>query len=167
MSSKKERIGLFPGSFDPVTLGHLDLIRRAAGMVDRLYVGVLVNNSKKSLFSVDERVKMIQLSVVGLDNVEVIAFDGMTVDCCRKLGASVMIRGLRCVKDFEYELEIAQINRKLAEDVESVFLMTDPALSFVSSSTVRELGRYDADLSPYLPEELIPFVREKFAAREN
>ena len=156
------RIGIYPGSFDPITLGHYDIIVRAANLVDKLIIGVLNNSSKKPLFSVDERVDMIKKVTAELDNVEVEAFDGLLVEYATIKGANVIIRGLRAVSDFEYELQIAQTNHKLNKEVETIFLAASTHYPFISSSVVKEIARYRADISKFVPELIERQIYEKF-----
>ena len=125
MNNVREKIGIYPGSFDPVTLGHLDIIERSSRMFDRLIVGVLYNKSKKALFSAEERVKMIRSVTGHLCNVEVVAFEGLSVDFARSVGARVLVRGLRAVTDFEYELQMAQTNHAMCHNIDTIFLTTD------------------------------------------
>lgn len=162
MQERSERIGLYPGSFDPVTLGHLDIIYRAAPLFDKLYLGVLVNFGKKTLFSSKERVKMLERVTRDLPNVEVISFSGLLVDCCRKYNAFTLVRGIRGVTDFDYEMQLAQGYRALDSRIDTIFLFADPAVSYVSSSSARQLAEYGGDLEAFLPEELIDEVRAKF-----
>ena len=145
---------IYPGSFDPVTLGHLDLIERAAGMVDELVIGVLVNTAKNPLFSTDERVSMLECVTENFPNVSVEAYEGLLVNFAAEKGASVIVRGLRMVTDFEYELQLAQTNRVLNRDVETLFLMTSLKYSYLSSSTVREALAFGADISAFVPPQL-------------
>lgn len=161
----EERIGFYPGSFDPITLGHLDIIRRAAPLFDKLYIGALVNLQKKTLFSAEERVKMIQRVTKDIPNVEVISFSGLLVDCCRKYHAFTLVRGIRGVTDFDYEMQLAQGYRALDKRIDTVFLFADPSVSYVSSSSARQLAEYGGDLEKFLPEELIVPVRNKFSAK--
>ena len=160
--SRAEHIALYPGSFDPITLGHLDIIRRGAKMFDRLIVGVLVNQAKKSLFSPEERATMIREVTQDIPNVEVITFSGLTVDCCRELGVRFMLRGLRAVTDFEYELQIAQTNHLMEPEVDTVFLTTDIRYGYLSSSVVREIATYGGPIEEFLPESIVPLVRAKY-----
>ncbi len=150
----KERIGIFPGSFDPITLGHIDLIRRAAEMVDILYVGILVNPAKKSLFSEAERVRMTEHALGGLPGVRVVSFGGLVVDFCREIHATVMFRGLRNASDFEYELELAQGNRILNRGVDTVFLACEPSTGYISSSAARNIAAFGGDVSAYVTPEV-------------
>lgn len=161
----EERIGFYPGSFDPITLGHLDIIRRAAPLFDKLYIGALVNLQKKTLFSLEERVKMIERVTKDIPNVEVISFSGLLVDCCRKYHAFTLVRGIRGVTDFDYEMQLAQGYRALDKRIDTVFLFADPSVSYVSSSSARQLAEYGGDLEKFLPEELIVPVRNKFSAK--
>ncbi len=164
MEEKREKIGFYPGSFDPITLGHLDIIRRAAPLFDKLYIGVLVNLQKKALFSSEERVKMVQCVTEDIPNAEVITFSGLLVDCCRKYNAFTLVRGIRGVTDFDYEMQLAQGYRALDGRIDTIFLFADPAVSYVSSSSARQLAEYGGDLEAFLPEELIDTVRDHFAA---
>ncbi len=164
MEERREKIGFYPGSFDPITLGHLDIIRRAAPLFDKLYIGVLVNLQKKALFSSEERVKMVQRVTEDIPNVEVITFSGLLVDCCRKYDAFTLVRGIRGVTDFDYEMQLAQGYRALDGRIDTIFLFADPAVSYVSSSSARQLAEYGGDLEAFLPEELIDTVRDHFAA---
>ena len=144
-------IAVYPGSFDPVTLGHLDIIERSAHMVDRLIVGVLQNNSKTPLFSVEERVKMLEDVTSYLPNVEVRAFGGLLVDFVHQCQADVIVRGLRAITDFEYELQMAQTNHKLEPSVETDFLTTSLEYSYLSSTIVKEVAFYHGDISKFVP----------------
>ena len=164
MEERREKIGFYPGSFDPITLGHLDIIRRAAPLFDKLYIGVLVNLQKKALFSSEERVKMVQRVTEDIPNVEVITFSGLLVDGCRKYDAFTLVRGIRGVTDFDYEMQLAQGYRALDGRIDTIFLFADPAVSYVSSSSARQLAEYGGDLEAFLPEELIDTVRDHFAA---
>ena len=160
MNSQK-RIGVYPGSFDPVTFGHLDVIERASRLFDKLIVGVLFNSNKKSLFSADERVRMIQEVVSSLNNVEVVSFEGLSIDFARKYGAHVLVRGLRAVTDFEYELQMAQTNHAMCPDIDTIFLTTDLRYSYLSSSVVREVAAFGGDVGLFVPESIIPCLKEK------
>jgi pantetheine-phosphate adenylyltransferase len=155
------RSAIYPGSFDPVTLGHWDLIQRAAKLVDRLVVAVLHNPEKAPAFSVDERVAMLQELVAPLPQVEVTTFHGLLVDFAKAQNAQVIVRGVRAFSDFEYEFQMALMNRKLAPDLETVFLMPKEKYSVVSSRFVREIGGMGGNLGDLVPESL----RERIAAR--
>lgn len=156
------RIGIYPGSFDPVTNGHLDIIRRSSKLVDKLIIGVLNNSKKKPVFSSLERKAMIEQVTKDLPNVEVEAFDGLLVEFASVKKADVIFRGLRAVSDFEYELQIAQLNRTLDPDLDTVFLATSVEYAYLSSSSVREIASYQGDISSLVPEVLVPVVRERF-----
>jgi pantetheine-phosphate adenylyltransferase len=154
---------LYPGSFDPMTLGHLDIIKRASLMFDELIVAVLNNSEKTALFSVDERVKILTEATKDMKNVRVDSFSGLTVDYCLQNNLHIMIRGLRAVTDFEYELQIAQTNRKISDNkVDTVFLTTDLQYSYLSSSTVKEIARYGGDVSHSVPDYVEAALKEKF-----
>ena len=159
------KIALYPGTFDPVTLGHLDIIRRAAGVCDKLVIGVLPNSAKRPWFSVEERIELIKKVTSELDNVEVESFDGLTVDFGKKIGASVIVRGLRAITDFEYELQIAQINHKLNPDIDTIFFTTSVEYSYVSSSIAKEVASYGGDVSGLVPHEIIDDLFEKHKSR--
>ena len=154
-------IAVYPGSFDPVTLGHLDIIERSAHMMDHLIVGVLQNNSKTPLFSVEERVKMLEDVTSYLPNVEVRAFGGLLVDFVHQCQADVIVRGLRAITDFEYELQMAQTNHKLEPSVETVFLTTSLEYSYLSSTIVKEVAFYHGDISKFVPDVVRERIREK------
>ncbi|CDC92786.1 phosphopantetheine adenylyltransferase [Roseburia sp. CAG:380] len=151
---------VFPGSFDPVTTGHVDLIRRASRMFDRLVVGVLVNSAKQPLFSKEERVAMLREITANQDNIEVSSFEGLLVDFVKEQHADAIVRGLRTPGDFEYELPLAQANHKLSVQADTIFLASAPEYSYISSSAVRELLRYQADISGYVPETVLRYMRE-------
>ncbi len=159
--------GIYPGSFDPITLGHLDVIRRASKIMDELIIGVLINSAKAPLFSVDERVKLIRQVVIDIPNVKVQAFDGLTVDFAKEHKASVLIRGLRAITDFEYELQIAQTNSKLNSQIDTVFFTTSVEYSYLSSSIVREIARYGGDIAKFVPESIIPIIYDKYRGKKS
>ena len=154
------KVGIYPGSFDPVTTGHVDLIRRASRMFDRLVVGVLVNSAKQPLFSKEERVAMLREITADQDNIEVSSFEGLLVDFVKEQHAEAIVRGLRTPGDFEYELPLAQANHKLSVQADTIFLASAPEYSYISSSAVRELLRYQADISGYVPETVLRYMRE-------
>lgn len=145
---------VFPGSFDPVTNGHIDLIKRASKIFDRLVVGVLINSAKIPLFSVEERVEMLEKLTSEFGNVTVQSFDGLLVDFVKMTGSDVIVRGLRTSQDFEYELPLAQTNYKLSDGTDTIFLATSPEHSYISSSAVKELLRYNADISDMVPAQV-------------
>ena len=146
------KIAVYPGRFDPATYGHLDVIRRAAVSFDKVIVGVLHNSSKSPLFSVEERVKMLEEVTKDIPNVKIIPFEGLLVDFAHKLNAKIVIRGLRAITDFEYELQMAQTNHKLASDVETIFLTTNLQYSYLSSTTVKEVAAFGGDISQFVPD---------------
>ncbi|MBR2044786.1 MAG: pantetheine-phosphate adenylyltransferase [Agathobacter sp.] len=159
---------VYPGSFDPITFGHLDIIERSAKMVDELVIAVLRNSSKNSLFSLEERVNMIKEVTREIPNVRVETFDGLLVDYMRQIDASIIIRGLRAVTDFEYELQIAQMNHVLKDDAETIFLITNLKYSYLSSSLVREIASYGGDITKLVPKQLIDRIYKKYNVdREN
>jgi pantetheine-phosphate adenylyltransferase len=144
-------LAVYPGSFDPITNGHLDLIRRGSDLFDRLIVAVLRNTEKSYLFSVEDRLELLSESVVDLPNVEVAAFDGLLVDYARKRGAMRILRGIRALSDFEYEFQMALMNRRLAPDLETVFLMPREEFTFLSSKLVREVARLGGPVDAFVP----------------
>lgn len=152
---------VYPGSFDPVTYGHLDIIRRSCHMVDELIVGVLYNKAKMPLFSVEERVRILEETTKDLPNVKVVPFEGLLVEFARKMEARMVVRGLRAVTDFEYELQMAQTNHKLEPAVETVFLTTSLEHSYLSSTIVKEVAAFGGDISQFVPEAVETKVREK------
>lgn len=154
---------LFPGSFDPVTNGHMDLIRRGAAMFDTVYVGVLHNVEKKGLFTVEERVDMLKKCCADMDHVRIVAFSGLTVDLCRQLNVQVLLRGVRSVRDLESEMSLHHINHMLDERIDTVFLPASRGMEDVSSSVVRELARFRGNADAFLPPPAAEMVREKFA----
>ena len=156
------RKAVYPGSFDPITFGHLDIIERSAKMMDELVIAVLRNSAKNSLFSLEERVNMIKEVTKDLPNVRVETFDGLLVDYMREIEATIIIRGLRAVTDFEYELQIAQMNHVLKDDAETIFLITNLKYSYLSSSLVKEIASYGGDITKFVPEELINRIYNKY-----
>ena len=160
------RVGIYPGSFDPVTKGHLDIIRRSAAMVDKLVIGVLNNSKKQPVFSAAERKQMLEMVIAGLPNVSVEVFDGLLVDFAKQQDAKIIFRGLRAVTDFEYELQIAQLNRNLNPELDTVFLVTSVEYAYLSSSAVRELASYGGDFSNLVPEQIQTLVKEKYKKKK-
>lgn len=157
-------IAVCPGSFDPVTLGHLDIITRGAKVFDKVIVAVLNNRSKQPLFSVEERVQLLRDVTKDLHNVEVDCFHGLLIDYVKEKKASAIIKGLRAVSDFEYEMQMASINRKLDEDVETFFMMTNNKFSYLSSSIVKEIAKYNAPVGDLVPEIVEKALQEKYRA---
>ena len=152
---------IYPGSFDPVTFGHLDIMTRACTIVDELIIGVLRNKAKMPLFSVEERVKMLEEVTCNLPNVRIIPFEGLLVDFAKELDAKVVIRGLRAITDFEYELQMAQTNQKLQSDIETLFLTTSLDYSYLSSTTVKEVAAFGGDISQFVPEAVADRMKDK------
>ena len=162
-SETGERIGLYPGTFDPVTLGHADIIRRGAKLVDRLVIGVTTNPSKDPMFTPDERIEMVRAEVArqGLGNVEVRGFDALLMKFAENVGATLIVRGLRAVADFEYEYQMAGMNQQLNAGIETVFLMADVSLQPIASKLVKEIALFGGDIGPFVSRE----VREQVIAR--
>lgn len=156
------KIGIYPGSFDPVTLGHLDIIERSSKLVEQLIIGVLVNSSKSPLFSDLERVELLKKATAHLSNVEIVSYNGLLVDFAKERNADVLIRGLRAVTDFEYELQLAQTNKKLYPQVETIFLATNVNYAYLSSSVVREIAKYGGDIKQFVPESIVQSVYDKY-----
>lgn len=153
---------IYPGSFDPITFGHIDIIKRAAKFCDELVVGVLNNSAKKSLFSIDERVNMIKEVTKDIPNVTVTSFDGLLVDHMHEIGANIIIRGLRAVTDYEYEIQIAQTNHVQDPEIETVFMTTNLQYSYLSSTVVKEFASYGGDISKFVPEQFIDRIAAKY-----
>ena len=162
-STVSARVGVYPGTFDPITLGHLDIIRRASTLVDRLIVGVTTNPSKNPLFSPEERIAMVEResAALGIDNVEVVGFNALLIKFARKQGATVILRGLRAVADFEYEYQMAGMNQQLDPGVETVFLMADVALQPIASKLVKEIAMFGGEIAQFVS----PTVRDEVMAR--
>ena len=158
-----KRIGIYPGTFDPITLGHADIIRRGAKLVDELIIGVTTNPSKNPMFTTDERFAMVEREVrnLGLDNVKVVGFNALLVKFANKMGANVIIRGLRAVADFEYEYQMAGMNQQLDDNIETVFLMADVSLQPIASKLVKEIAIYGGDITPFVS----PKVKDEVIAR--
>mgnify|MGYP002581206154 CR=1 FL=1 len=161
------KIAVYPGSFDPATYGHLDVIKRAAVSFDKVIVGVLHNSAKSPLFSARERVNILEKAVQDIPNVEVKAFEGLSVNFARENHAQVIIRGLRAVTDFEYELQMAQTNRKMNADVDTMFLATSLEYAYLSSTIMKEVANFGGDLSKFAPREITDAVEEKLKKRET
>lgn len=156
------RVGVYPGTFDPVTLGHMDIIRRGATLVDRLVIGITTNPSKSPMFSVEERLAMLRREVAGIaSDITVVTFDSLLMDFAEREGATIIVRGLRAVADFEYEYQMAGMNQQLNAKIETVFLMADVALQPIASRLVKEIALYGGDIRPFVPRE----VASEVAAR--
>ncbi len=161
---KKLRIAVYPGSFDPVTFGHLDIIQRSAKQFDLLIVAILNNTSKNPLFSVDERIGLLQEVTKHIPNIEIDSFRDLLVRYMKSKHADVIIRGIRSVTDFEYELQMASTNHSLDNEIETVFMMTNPKFSYLSSSIVKEVARFDGDVHELVPPYVEEKLRHKYAA---
>lgn len=158
---------VYPGSFDPVTKGHLDIIARSADLVDELIVGVLQNNVKSPLFSLEERVNMLLDVTRTIPNVRVESFGGLSVDFVKKCDAQFIVRGLRAITDFDYELQMAQTNRILNRDVDTIFLTTSLEYAYLSSTTVKEVAAYGGDISRFVPSQVVDRVYEKLREKNK
>ena len=156
-----KRIAIYPGTFDPVTFGHLDVLERASRMFDKVIISVAKSSAKKTLFSIDERVRLIKSVSANLKNVSVESFDGLLVKYAKSKKAGAIIRGLRAISDFEYEFQMALTNRKIAPNIETVFLMPSEKYSFISSTLVREAAKYGADVSSFVPRAVTKKIKSK------
>ena len=152
------RTGVYPGTFDPITLGHMDIIRRGAKLVDKLVIGVTTNASKSPMFTVEERLAMVRRETADLPGVEVVAFDSLLMDFAESMGASIIVRGLRAVADFEYEYQMAGMNQQLNNRVETVFLMADVALQPIASRLVKEIALYGGAIDRFVPRQVVQEV---------
>ena len=158
------RTGVYPGTFDPITLGHMDIIRRAAHLVDRLVIGVTTNPAKSPMFTVEERLAMVRRETTDIPgDVEIVTFDSLLMDFAEREGATLIIRGLRAVADFEYEYQMAGMNQQLNDDIETVFLMADVSLQPIASRLVKEIARYGGDISKFVPPAVAEQVSERVA----
>lgn len=156
------RTAVYPGSFDPVTNGHLDIIRRAAKMVDKVIVAVIHNPNKSPLFSLEERMELLKKVTKDIDNVEVDCFTGLLVDYVKEKNVDVIVKGLRAVSDFEYEFQMALVNKKLNPKVETIFMMTSSEFSYLSSSIVKEVFRFNGDINELVPDVVIKAMKDKY-----
>ena len=159
------KIAVYPGTFDPVTLGHLDIIRRGAHLVDKLVIGVTTNPSKSPMFSVEERMAMVRRELAGLgEEIEVVSFDSLLMDFAERQGASMIVRGLRAVADFEYEYQMAGMNQQLNDRIETVFLMADVSLQPIASRLVKEIALYGGDIAKFVPKAVVADVARRVEA---
>jgi pantetheine-phosphate adenylyltransferase len=159
------RIGVYPGTFDPITLGHMDIISRGAKLVDKLIIGVATNPSKSPLFTLDERVMQVRRETAEIGNVEVVSFDALLMHFAEAQRASVIVRGLRAVADFEYEFQMAGMNQQLNDDIETVFLMADVALQPIASRLVKEIASYGGSIDKFVPSTIASEVRDRIASK--
>ncbi len=155
------RRAIYPGSFDPVTFGHLDIIKRSAKQVDELIVGVLCNKAKTPLFSVEERVKILEKVTKDIEGVKIIPFEGLLVDFAKAMDADMLVRGLRAITDFEYELQMAQTNHKLDPNIETIFLTTSLEYSYLSSTIAKEVASFGGNIEQFVPAEIVGLVEQK------
>lgn len=160
MENENQKIAIYPGSFDPITLGHLDVLRDGAKMFDKVIIAVAENSAKSGMFSVEKRKELIKESVKDIPNVEVDSFEGLTIEYAKKKGATILLRGLRAVSDFEYEMQLSQNNRALCEDIKTVFLITRPEYNFISSSAVKEILNNGGDVSKFVPSEVVGMLKK-------
>ena len=158
---------IYPGSFDPVTLSHLDIIRRSAAIADELIVGILNNKAKTPLFSVGERVKMLEEVTKDFPNVKIIPFEGLLVEFAKQMDAKVIVRGLRAITDFEYELQMSQSTHPIDPEIETLFLTTSLEFSFLSSTTVKEVASFGGDITQFVPEVIVKKIKEKMEERKG
>ena len=163
---KKNRKAIFAGSFDPITNGHLDIICRASKIFDELQIGVLYNPNKKGLFNFDERIELIKSCTSHLDNIKIVSFDGLLVDYCDANGISTLVRGVRSEADVNYELQMAHMNKELNPEIETIFLPTNTKYSFISSSLIKEVLTFDADVKNLVPEQVLKALKNKHRGRE-
>lgn len=155
------RIAIYPGSFDPITKGHLDILKTGAGLFDKVIIAVARNSEKKGFLTFDERVELIKKSVKDIENVEVDSFEGLTIEYAKKKNAQILIRGLRAVSDFEYELQLSQANSSLCSEIKTVFLTTKPKYNFISSSTIKEIYINNGDISKFVPAPVYEFLKSR------
>ena len=160
------KIAIVPGSFDPVTNGHIDIIKRTSELFDKVYVGILVNSSKKPLFTVEERIELLKHVTRDIKNVKIESFSGLLVDFARKKKANCIVKGLRAVSDYEYEVQMALTNKQIAPEIETLFIPTNGLYSYLSSSIVKEVAKYGGDLSQMLPKEIIEVIQNKIGGKQ-
>ena len=156
------RTALYPGTFDPITLGHLDVLHRASLIFDRVIIGVAPNISKQPALSLEQRIQLIEENLKDLPNIEIQSFDGLVVEFAKQVGAVALIRGLRAVSDFEYELQMAQMNRNLDESIETLFLMPNEAYTFVSSTLIKQVANFGGDVSKFVPKNVFEALKQCF-----
>jgi pantetheine-phosphate adenylyltransferase len=165
LSKNKEKVAVYPGTFDPITYGHIDVIERAAALFDEVIIAVSVSSAKSTLFTVDERIDMIRHSVKHIKNVTVTSFEGLLVDFAGSKNVDVIIRGLRAISDFEYEFQMALTNRKISEHITTVFLMPNEKYTYLNSTLVREIALFGGDVSSFVPKYVLNKLKLKAAAK--
>ena len=156
-----KKIGLYPGTFDPITFGHIDIAKRAAKVVDELYVGVAENKNKKTLFSTSERLEIVTKSLSGIKNIKIVSFNTLTVKFCKKIKATIIFRGLRVVTDFEHEFQLSGMNNRLDNSIQTIFLMADIENQLISSNMVKEIAQLGGNISKFAPKEAIVYLNKK------
>lgn len=152
------KIALFPGSFDPITIAHVNILQRATPLFDKIIIGIGLNSSKQNFLTADQRLQILETVFKGYDNIKVQTYEGLTVNFCRKINATYMVRGIRSAADFEYERAIAQINQTMMPEVETILLLSKPEYSAISSTIVRDILRNHGDVSPFVPQEALAFL---------
>ncbi len=161
------RIGIYPGSFDPLTNGHLDIIERSRGLCDKLVVAIAINREKQPLFTVEERLEIINLKYKDDSSIDVVSFSGLLVEFCKSQRIDYIIRGVRNITDFEYEMTNASVNNKLAPEIETIFLMTKGEYAFISSKMVKEIASYNGDLTSLVPQFVIQKIQKKYSSMQR
>jgi len=152
------KIALFPGSFDPITKAHVDILKRSVSLFDKVYIGIGLNSNKKPLLDINTRLDMLKAVFADDSKIEIVTYEGLTVDYCKEIGAAYMIRGIRTVSDFEYEKAIAQMNHALIPEIESIFIVSKPGYSSISSTIVRDILRFGGDVSQFVPSAILPYL---------
>jgi pantetheine-phosphate adenylyltransferase len=163
----RKKTAIYPGTFDPVTFGHIDVLERAAKIFETVIISVAKSSGKNTLFTIDERIQMIRKAVKNPSNIKVESFGNLLVDYAKSKKAGVIVRGLRAVSDFEYEFQLALTNRKIAPDIETVFLMPNEKYSFISSTFVKEIAKFGGDVSPFVPKPVAVFLKRKFIVKNR
>ena len=153
-----KRVAIYPGTFDPITNGHVDIIKRASAIFDKVFIGIAPSESKKPMFDLKDRIAMAKLATTNIPNVEVISFDGLLVNCCKEIGSKTIVRGLRAVSDFEYELQIGYANASLDKEIDTIYLMPSLESAFISSTVVRDIHRHKGKISHLIPKEVDTYV---------
>jgi len=156
-----KKIGLYPGTFDPITFGHIDIVKRAAKVVDTLYVGVAENKNKKTLFSTSERLEIVTKCLKGIKNIKIVSFNTLTVKFCKEIKSTIIFRGLRVVTDFEYEFQLSGMNNRLDNSIQTIFLMADIENQLISSNMVKEIAQLGGNISKFAPKDAIVYLNKK------